>query len=100
VSIYSHKFYDLQKAKSLLSAKEIVPIILEIFEPKSIVDIGCGSGAFLSIFQQQGINNILGIDAGDIDESNLFIPIDKFLKCNLEKLLQDNCSMGGGGGIL
>lgn len=41
---------------------QIVPEIIKLLEPKSVVDFGCGVGTFLKAFKNHGINNVLGID--------------------------------------
>jgi SAM-dependent methyltransferase len=40
-----------------------VPILLELVRPRSVVDVGCGSGAWLSVFAELGVKDLLGIDA-------------------------------------
>lgn len=48
----------------------IVPIIISLFNPTSVVDIGCGTGNFLAEFKKLGVNTVLGVDA-DTQSSNL-----------------------------
>jgi len=66
------------------SAKEVVPIILSFFQPKSVVDIGCAYGAWLSVFKEFGIETILGVDGNNVDSKNLFIEESEFIPFNLE----------------
>ncbi|MEM4268052.1 MAG: methyltransferase domain-containing protein [Candidatus Woesearchaeota archaeon] len=73
------------RAESLKSAKVIVPILLEIYKPRSVVDVGCGTGEFLSVFRERGIKNVLGIDGPWINEEKLRIPKDCFMPRDLEK---------------
>ena len=56
--IYSKKFYENQEKSSLQSAKEVVPIILRLINPKSVVDVGCGIGTWLSVFKEKGVENL------------------------------------------
>jgi len=67
------------------SALEIVPILMDKFNPKSVIDIGCGIGNFLKIFSQYGVNEILGIDGDWVDKELLIqnIPEEKFKKIDL-----------------
>ncbi len=37
------------------SAREVVPIIMELVNPKSVIDIGCGTGTWLSVFEKHGV---------------------------------------------
>jgi SAM-dependent methyltransferase len=59
---YSPNFYTELEQSSLKSARKLVPIILNKYGPTSIVDFGCGSGAFLSVFLDLGISEILGLE--------------------------------------
>ena len=60
---YDEKFFfNKNYLPSYNSAKEMVPMIISIFNPKSVVDLGCGSGTWLKAFKEFGVKNILGID--------------------------------------
>ena len=67
------------------AANEVVPYILELLDPKSVVDVGCGIGTWLKVFQDNGIDNILGIDGDYVDKSLLKIDKNKFIDYDLEK---------------
>ncbi|MDX2229162.1 MAG: methyltransferase domain-containing protein [Leptolyngbyaceae cyanobacterium bins.349] len=58
------------------SAKEVVPVIVDLLNPKSVVDVGCGIGTWLSIFKENGINDVLGIDGEYVDRNLLYQHID------------------------
>lgn len=75
------------RSDSLRSARIIVPIVLELIQPESVVDVGCGTGEFLSVFRENGIKTILGIDGPWIDKERLRIPKDTFQAADLEKPL-------------
>jgi SAM-dependent methyltransferase len=61
-----------------------VPIILDICFPiKSVVDIGCGSGAWLKVFRDYGIADVVGLDGDYIDRDKLFIPSEQFQPVDL-----------------
>ena len=58
------------------SAVAIVDLVLQYLDPKSVVDVGCGTGTFLQEFEKRGVATILGLDgpatkaAFGPDESN------------------------------
>lgn len=62
---------------NLVAPKEIVPEVIKLINPKSVIDIGCGLGTFLKVFKDSGVNNILGIDGPWCDLEALFQNIDE-----------------------
>lgn len=70
------------------SPSVIVPILVENFKPKSVVDIGCGVGNFLREFKKVGINNVLGIDGdwADLNEIENNIGKENFINYNLNNV--------------
>lgn len=89
-SIYSVNYFLHGKDGIIKSAREIVPLILNLAEIKSVIDVGCGLGYWLSIFQEYGINDILGIDGPYLDKSGLVISEDKFKPFDLKQALRIN----------
>lgn len=67
------------------AANEVVPYIIELLEPKSVVDVGCGIGTWLKVFEDNSVANILGIDGDYVDKSLLKIDKNKFVDFDLEK---------------
>ncbi len=72
--IYIHSAVD----NNLSSANEIVPVLIKIFQPKSVVDMGCGLGTFLHVFSRNGVDEILGIDGPWVDKTKLLIDSQNF----------------------
>lgn len=83
-SPYSREFFSRHTADS---PSVIVPLLMEYVKPSSIVDVGCGTGQWLSTFSKHGVDDYLGVDASWVDMSLLAIPPDKFLAADLEKPL-------------
>lgn len=69
------------------AAEAFVPILFDYISPKSVVDIGCGLGTWLRVFQNKGIKDILGIDGNYIDQSKLQINTSNFFLHDLTKPL-------------
>jgi SAM-dependent methyltransferase len=44
------------------AAERVVPRLIELFAPKSVVDVGCGLGTWLAAFRDRGVDRLLGID--------------------------------------
>jgi SAM-dependent methyltransferase len=72
-TIYNELFFDYLTERSLQSARVIVPILLNFINPKSVIDIGCGEGAWLRAFQECGVKTIYGLDGPYIVQSKLLI---------------------------
>lgn len=83
---YNPKFYrELASAQD--SARVILPIVLEVVKPASVIDIGCGTGHWLSAAQALGIKEVLGVD-GPWARSQLVIPAEDFLEHDLASPLK------------
>jgi len=65
----------------------IVPLVIELLRPRRVVDVGCGDGTWLSIFEENGVEDILGID-GAYAKKSLRIPETQFLAADLEQPLR------------
>lgn len=87
---YENEFYESRQSGSYRSAKIIVPLLLNLISPKSVIDIGCGVGAWLSVFKEQGIDDILGIDGPWVNKKLLMIPPEKFISKDMEKSIELN----------
>lgn len=81
--IYNKSYYERLRPFSSKSAKVIVPILIELLKPVSVVDLGCGDGSWLREFIDQGISEVLGIDVGILDPQSLQIPIPNYLQHDL-----------------
>jgi SAM-dependent methyltransferase len=84
---YTKSFYDVESPGSLMSAQEVIPVVLQFIIPKSVIDIGCGTGSWLSVWEKNGVTDILGIDGDYIDTGQLLIQKDKFMKADLESTI-------------
>ena len=80
---YDSAFYDKVAETARSSARHIVPIIIASLKPKSVIDIGCGTGTWLSVFEENGIFDFLGVDANFIPRDALEIPSAKYLTFDL-----------------
>ena len=88
MKVYSEAFYKRHLEGSLNSAKEIVPLLLKLVHPSSVIDVGCGLGLWLSIFRDYGIEDICGVDGDYVNRDLLRISHDKFIAHNLNEPLR------------
>src|SRR5579871_2089663 len=80
---YSEAFFARQKYGSLSSAQVIVPLVMALVRPVSVIDVGCGVGTWLSIFAGLGVSDVYGVDGPYVDQNQLFIPRENFLPADL-----------------
>jgi cyclopropane fatty-acyl-phospholipid synthase-like methyltransferase len=87
-SQYGQSFFKEIADTSFRSAQVVIPFLMELLQPKSVVDIGCGVGAWLNVFQQQGIQDILGIDGNYVPKEQLLIPDTNFQDHDLQEVFR------------
>ncbi len=67
------------------AARVILPEIFKLIEPNSVLDVGCGLGTWLSVCNELGVNDYLGLDGNFIDKNQLVIPHTNFRDTDLTK---------------
>jgi SAM-dependent methyltransferase len=82
---YDATFFSSLSPGSLRSARAIVPVVMDLIHPQSVVDVGCGTGAWLSVFDELGVKDYLGIDGAYVDRSQLLIAPSKFIMKDLAR---------------
>jgi SAM-dependent methyltransferase len=70
------------------SAQAVVPRMMELVQPGSVIDVGCGLGSWLNAFVQAGVDDVLGIDGNEADPALLEIPMERFLRRDLTQPLR------------
>jgi SAM-dependent methyltransferase len=69
---YDASFYENQVADSLRSARIYLKYLWCIFQPASVLDVGCGRGAWLKACHELGSGKLLGFD-GEWNNQSLMI---------------------------
>jgi len=84
---YDENFYSARQDGSLFSAQGVIPLIIDICHPKSVIDLGCGIGTWLSVFKNKhGVSDVLGVDGDYVDVNMLQIDKDQFVAHDLQKV--------------
>lgn len=78
---FSAADYDPIRDGMIRSAQTVVPEIVRILKPASVVDIGCGMGVWLAEFARLGVPRVRGYDGHD--GSRLDIPADRYVQVDL-----------------
>ncbi len=69
MQIYKH----IPETHNKNAASIILPEVLRIVNPNSIIDVGCGTGTFLSVLQDLGYNDVMGIEGEWLDNTKLYV---------------------------
>jgi SAM-dependent methyltransferase len=85
---YSPTYYSRLRAGTNDSAKAIVPVVRELVRPKSVIDLGCGTGGWLAEFKRLGVPDVLGVDGPHVPVSQLDIDASSFLAADLREPLR------------
>jgi SAM-dependent methyltransferase len=84
---YTKAYYDGLREGATRSAEVIVPLVLQLLPVRSVVDVGCGEGAWLAAFRKFGVDDVLGVDRDYVDRNLLQVPQDRFQSADLSKPL-------------
>ncbi len=57
---------------------------MDLVSPESVVDVGCGVGAWLAAFRDAGVEDVLGLDGDYVPRDLLQIEAERFLAANLQ----------------
>ena len=85
---YSNAFFEHISRTARRSAREIVPLVLELVRPTSVIDVGCGLGTWLAEFQAHGVSDVWGVDGDYVHARDLEIPVERFLARDLTRPLR------------
>lgn len=75
---YNEIFYQHINAGATQSAKIILEVVIKYFDVKSVLDIGCGQGAWLAEWKQLGAEEVLGVDGDYVRPEALLIDETEF----------------------
>jgi SAM-dependent methyltransferase len=87
---YTTDFFVERSGASISSARIVVPIVMELIRPRSVIDVGCGIGTWLAVIAEHGVRDYVGIDGDYVDRSQLLIPRDLFISRNLAEPVELN----------
>ena len=80
---YCAAFYEAIEPGATTSAEVIVPLTMQLLEPRSVLDVGCGRGVWLKAFQRAGVRILKGIDGPHVERDDLLIGPEQFVAMDL-----------------
>jgi 2-polyprenyl-3-methyl-5-hydroxy-6-metoxy-1,4-benzoquinol methylase len=78
MSMYSSGFYARREGRVSASAAALVPRLVELLQPRSVIDIGCANGLWLEAFSRCGVERVQGIDGPWVPREALRVPAASF----------------------
>jgi SAM-dependent methyltransferase len=83
---YSKDFFANAAEGSRKGAEAILELVAAWIDPRSAIDVGCGTGIWLRVLKDRGVR-VRGVDGSYVDAAGLQIPQESFLAHDLEKPL-------------
>lgn len=83
--LYNDRFYDWVNRTARASARLLVPLALDATRPDSVVDVGCGEGAWLQEWRRLGVEDVAGVDGDHVSRARLRIPVERFVAADLSR---------------
>lgn len=80
---YTPEWYASHQQRARSSAAAVVPAVVELLGPRSVVDVGCGVGEWLKAFADGGVAEVLGVDGAYVKRANLRIAPQQFCEADL-----------------
>lgn len=75
---YDRQFYQYINRGSLDSAGQVVPLVRKLMPRlETVLDVGCGAGAWLSVWKSAGMR-VTGLDGDYVDRESLLIDAAEF----------------------
>jgi SAM-dependent methyltransferase len=87
VSKYDAAYFQHHREGARSSARAIVPLVMEWVRPRRVIDVGCGTGTWLAVFLEHGVDDVRGIDGAYVEPVALEIPRDRFMAADLREPL-------------
>ncbi|MGH8231814.1 MAG: methyltransferase domain-containing protein [Steroidobacteraceae bacterium] len=75
---YDDSFFDYVEASAGRAAERVVPLLQQALAPRSVLDVGCGPGAWLGAWQRHGVDDLVGVDGDYVDRSRLPFARERF----------------------
>jgi len=74
-----------QESQNRESARKILSLVFEYWQPQSVLDVGCGLGTWMSVSRELGVADVRGIEGQWLDPSRLLVDRDLVTTFDLER---------------
>lgn len=80
--LYNQAFFDLIRSGCQASAAAVVPLVIKLVDPETVIDVGCGEGWWGQAFEDNGCT-VIGIDGPETKSI-----LDRFVPADLNRSLR------------
>ncbi len=87
ITTYDCDYYALIGGPSVRSARKLLPQLLKIIQPGSMLELGCGIGAWTRVARDHGVTDCIAVDGDWVTPADLLIPEHIFRRHNFEQPL-------------
>lgn len=81
---YDALFFRYIEEGAVRSARVVVPAVIDALGARTMLDVGCGAGAWLAEYLASGVD-ALGIDGSYVDRDRLLVPADRFVERDVSR---------------
>lgn len=78
MSSYDDSFFDYVNSGATVSARQVIPHLVDVIDIGSVLDVGCGQGAWLSVWRELGVEDVRGVDGDYVNRDRLLIDPGRF----------------------
>lgn len=82
---YDTAFFEEYVSGAHRSAAVVVPLVNSLVRPRSVLDVGCGTGVWLLEWINNGVTDVLGLDGNYLSATTLQIPPANFRSADLQR---------------
>ncbi|MGR3804791.1 class I SAM-dependent methyltransferase [Marinibacterium profundimaris] len=83
--VYSNAFYDYIDQGARRSAQAMISVLQPWLNSRSVLDLGSGRGVWLKEWQDDGVEDVVGVDGDYVDRSRLAIAPERFHAADLTR---------------
>lgn len=78
-------YIHTEEIHNMAAPREVVPIVVGLVKPQSVLDVGCGMGTWLRAFAEAGVNEYFGVDGDYVNHLTLQITPERFVAKDLRE---------------